>query len=131
MPYESMRILVVDHDTEDSSRIVGTLREHGHVVTVAGDAASALAIAKQDEPDAVLLELAVLGASAHEIVRMLRGDVLRPRASIIAIGSSAAELAQIGSLGADLVLETPLDTEHLGSLIQYITRLRRHSVGTR
>ncbi len=131
MAYASMRILVLDHDTEEVARIVASLRNDGHVVTVSGDADAALAIAKQDDPGAVLLALAVLGANASDMVRALRGEVLRPHASIIAIGGSTAELAQVGSVGADLVLETPLDAEHVGSLIQYITRLRRHGLRAR
>ena len=84
-----LRILVVDDNRDSVITLAAVLRDEGHDVRAAYDGGQALAVAREFQPEAVLLDIAMPGAfSGWEVARQLRkasGDASRPL--IIAISA--------------------------------------------
>jgi len=84
-----LRILVVDDNRDSVITLSAVLRDEGHDVRSAYDGAQALAAAREFQPEAVLLDIAMPGGvSGWEVARQIRkasGDANRP--FIIAISA--------------------------------------------
>ena len=84
-----LRILVVDDNRDSVITLSAVLRDEGHDVRSAYDGAQALAVAREFQPEAVLLDIAMPGGvSGWEVARQIRkasGDASRP--FIIAISA--------------------------------------------
>jgi twitching motility two-component system response regulator PilH len=91
-------ILVVD-DSEVILQMLATILENeGYRPVLAGDGAKAVALARAEEPDAVLLDLRMPGMDGWDVLAALRAD-MRTRQTPVAIMSTedeklAAPLAQ-------------------------------------
>ena len=84
-----LRILVVDDNPDSVITLSAVLRDEGHDLRSAYDGAQALAAAREFQPEAVLLDIAMPGGvSGWEVARQIRkasGDADRP--FIIAISA--------------------------------------------
>jgi len=84
-----LRILVVDDNRDSVITLSAVLRDEGHDLRSAYDGAQALAAAREFQPEAVLLDIAMPGGvSGWEVARQIRkasGDAHRP--FIIAISA--------------------------------------------
>lgn len=84
-----LRILVVDDNRDSVITLSAVLRDEGHDLRSAYDGAQALAAAREFQPEAVLLDIAMPGGvSGWEVARQIRkasGDASRP--FIIAISA--------------------------------------------
>jgi PAS domain S-box-containing protein len=68
------RILVVDDNLDVGDSLVLLLRQHGHEVRVANDGPTALALAREERPDVVLLDIGMPGMDGYEVARRLRQE---------------------------------------------------------
>ncbi len=118
-----MSVLVIGDEVE-LAEPVASLRDDGHRVELARDAAAAMRLVSNGL-DSVLVDLDVDG---YQLVRALRTEVLAPSTSILALSS---RIEPLDDAGVDLVLQKPLDAPHLGSLVEYITRRRHHLLRSR
>jgi DNA-binding response OmpR family regulator len=66
------RILVVDDDHEVADGLAEILREYGHEVFVAHDAAEALERISVLEPDAAIIDIGLAGVSGYELAKRAR-----------------------------------------------------------
>ena len=66
------RILVVDDHQDAAATLAALLTSWGHVVRTATDGPSALAIAAEQPPDLVLLDIGLPGDDGYEVARRLR-----------------------------------------------------------
>jgi len=66
------RVLVVDDEPAIRSLIRNTLERAGHTVLEAADGPAALAAARSEVPDLVLLDVALPGLSGLEVCRRLK-----------------------------------------------------------
>src|SRR5947207_7159458 len=77
-----LRILVVDDNRDSVITLAAVLRDEGHDVRAAYDGGQALAVAREFQPEAVLLDIAMPGGvSGWEVARQIRkasGDANRP-----------------------------------------------------
>ena len=84
-----LRILIVDDNRDSVITLSAVLRDEGHDLRSAYDGAQALAAAREFQPEAVLLDIAMPGGvSGWEVARQIRkasGDADRP--FIIAISA--------------------------------------------
>jgi CheY-like chemotaxis protein len=64
--------MVVDDDVDMAESTAIILRESGHVVRTAYDGASALQLALEYRPHAVLLDIGLPGMNGHEVARRMR-----------------------------------------------------------
>jgi CheY-like chemotaxis protein len=116
---EPLRVLVVDDcpDTRASLRLL--LRLWGHDTREAGDGPSALRLAGEFRPQAVLLDLALPGLNGYEVARQLR--LLEGLAGALLLATSGfgevRDLEQSRAAGFDGHLLKPLDLGELERLL--------------
>ncbi len=67
-----VRVLVVDDDVDMAESTAIILRESGHDVRTAHNGSSALQLALEFMPHAVLLDIGLPGMSGHEVARRMR-----------------------------------------------------------
>jgi DNA-binding response OmpR family regulator len=121
-----MRILLVDDDVELADVMATILRRDGHHVATASNGSAALDIARRSELEAVLLDLSLPDMDGFSIAHVMRDGMIAAEVSIIVItGMKSPRLDDADEAGVDLLLNKPVASEHLGGLVEYITK-RRH-----
>jgi len=69
-----LRVLVVDDNIDAASMISELVREQGHEVWIAHDGMAALALASEQHPDIVFLDIGLPGLDGYEVARRLRAS---------------------------------------------------------
>jgi DNA-binding response OmpR family regulator len=118
------KVLVVD-DEEGLVRLVkGYLEREGFVVSTAGDGEAALSVAKQAQPDLVVLDLMLPGLDGIEVCRRLRQF---SDAYVIMLTARTEEIDKIVglSVGADDYLTKPFSPRELVARIKAMLRRPR------
>ncbi len=82
-------VLVVDDDPNSRLLVRTVLSYAGHEVFEAADGAQALAAAKSDAPQLILLDLSLPGMSGAEFLRALRADPAT-KATVVALYTASA-----------------------------------------
>jgi len=80
-----LRILVVDDDRDAVKTLSALLQQDGHEVIEAYTSGAVLNLVRSREPDAVLLDIGMPGATGFEIARELRLRLGRSCPALIAI----------------------------------------------
>jgi two-component system alkaline phosphatase synthesis response regulator PhoP len=114
-------ILVVD----DEPKIAGIVRDYleraGYRVTVAGDGASAIAVARAKRPDLVVLDLALPRVDGLDVTRAIRKDSNVPIIMLTARVDEADKLAGL-ELGADDCVTKPFSPRELVARVRAVFR---------
>jgi class 3 adenylate cyclase len=120
------RILIVD-DNETNRDIVRTrLATHGFDLLEAADGEAALASARQNQPDLVLLDIMMPKLDGIEVCRRLRADPALPFVAIILLTARAdsEDVAAGLNAGADEYLTKPVDQVALVARVKSMLRLK-------
>jgi signal transduction histidine kinase/ActR/RegA family two-component response regulator len=115
-----MRILVVD-DNRDSAETLSMLLElMGNEINVAYDGEQALAMAKEIQPDVVLLDIGLPKLNGYDVARLIRQEPWGSKPTLVAItGWGQTEDIDLSrESGFDHHLVKPVDHDHLLKLIQ-------------
>ena len=123
-----IRILVVDDDPEIVSFVKRGLIYEGYSVDTAGDGTEALAKARQNEPDLVILDIMMPGLDGIEVSKRLRQAGSVPILMLTAKGTVADKVAGLGS-GADDYLVKPFAFDELLARIKALLRRRQPREG--
>ncbi len=118
-----LRILVVDDNRDSVITLCAVLRDEGHDVRSAYDGAQALAEAREFQPEAVLLDIAMPGGvSGWEVARQIRkasGDASRP--FIVAISAKYKQSPQMAI--CNHFVTKPYDPNFLLALLLPLTSI--------
>lgn len=116
-------ILVVDDDRQLGLAVGRALRLEGHEVVLARDGETALALAKESEPDLVVLDLLLPGLDGLEVCRRLRahGDV--PIMMLTARDEVVERVRGLDS-GADDYLVKPFAVDEFLARVRALLRRR-------
>jgi CheY-like chemotaxis protein len=68
----ALRVLIVDDDADSARMLKVLLKKEGYVASIASDGPAAVAAAKLQIPDVVLLDLSLPGLSGIEVAEELR-----------------------------------------------------------
>jgi two-component system nitrogen regulation response regulator NtrX len=119
------KVLVVDDEESIRRTLSAVLRDEGFPVVLARDADDALAKAAQDQPDVVLLDIAMPGRSGLEVLERLKEDM--PGLPVIMMsGHGTIETAvKATKLGAFDFIEKPLSIDKVFVAIRNATDLQR------
>ncbi len=126
MPAESSHLrslLIVEDDDRLRSRLSRALAERGFDTREAGDVPSAIAAARDDSPEYVLVDLRVPGGSGLDVVREVKA--IDPGTTVVVLTGygSIATAVEAVKLGAAQYLTKPADVD------QIVAALTRNSAG--
>jgi DNA-binding response OmpR family regulator len=118
------RVLVVDDELPILDLVRGYLERDGFVVTVAVDGPAALAAARAESPDVVILDLMLPGIDGLEVCRQLRTFA---DAYVLMLTARSEEVDRIVglSVGADDYLVKPFSPRELVARVRALLRRSR------
>ncbi len=114
------KILVIDDDA-DLIKAIGTrLRAEGFACVSAGDGVQAMAAARREKPDLILLDLGLPGGDGYHVLERLK--TLTPTSStpVIVLSAKDPQVHEARSLaaGADAFFHKPAESATLMAAIQ-------------
>jgi len=119
-----MKILVAEDDPDIADLIVRYLRKQGWTAHVASAGDEALAFARREPVDLVVLDVMLPGLSGLEVCRALRDDKATAATPIIMVTARAEETDRIVGLdiGADDYLAKPFSPNELVARVRALLR---------
>ncbi len=123
----SQLILVVDDEPKVARLARDYLEKHGFRVVAAADGQSALATARREKPDLVILDLMLPVLDGREVCRILRRESDVP---IIMLTALSEEIDQVTGLeiGADDYITKPFSVRALVARVRALLRRTRGEV---
>jgi CheY-like chemotaxis protein len=120
------KILIVDDEAAIREYEATLLGELGHEVLAAADGAEALRLAREKQPDLVLLDIMMPELSGIEVCRQLRADPRTRDIRVIVVSAVDAKRALEESIiaGADDFLAKPINALELMVRVRSILRVR-------
>jgi two-component system phosphate regulon response regulator PhoB len=120
----SHRVLVVDDEPDITGLVAYHLARAGYRVSTASNGTEALRSAREERPDAVVLDLMLPGASGYDVLQELRRMDETREVGVILLTSRRDEVDRIRglSLGADDYLTKPFSPAELTLRIGAILR---------
>ena len=116
------RILIVDDSPTEMYKLTGMLEKHGHEVLKAENGGDGVALARQELPDAVLMDIVMPGLNGFQATRQLTKDSDTAHIPVIVITTKDQETDKVWATrqGARDYLTKPVDEE---SLMQVLNRV--------
>lgn len=116
------KILVVDDSPTERHFLVDLLTKKGYTVVTAENGAQAIATAKQDLPDLILMDVVMPGPNGFQATRTMSRDPLTQNIPIIICTSKNQDSDRIWGLrqGARDYLIKPIDADELFAKIKLI-----------
>jgi DNA-binding response OmpR family regulator len=116
-----LRILVVDDDPAMVGAITALVGTEGHQVITAYDGLTAVKRFREEQPDLVLLDLAMPGPDGFTVIGQLRATGSVPVVVVSGESSEAAKVKALG-IGADDYLVKPFGKQELLARIAAVMR---------
>jgi DNA-binding response OmpR family regulator len=109
------KVLIVDDDNVVRTLINHLLRAHGYETCYAVDAYEALAVARREQPDAVVLDYGLPGGDALTVIERLHRVASLAAVPIIVVSARESEpnAGLAIAAGAACFLEKPFDPDEL------------------
>jgi len=109
------RILIVDDSPTEMYKLTGMLEKYGHEVLKAENGADGVALARQEKPDAVLMDIVMPGLNGFQATRAISRDPVTKSIPVIMCTSKSQETDKIWGLrqGARDYIVKPVDRDEL------------------
>lgn len=116
----SHKILIVEDNQNNRSLIRDILVFHGYDVTEASDGQGGVTLAREIDPDLILMDIQMPGLDGMTACGILKGDPATSRLKIVALTSFAMRGDREKFLGAgfDGYLSKPINTRELHGLVK-------------
>ena len=121
------RILIAEDEARVAAFVEKGLRANGYTTTAVGDGPTAVALARDDDFDLLILDLGLPGLDGLSVLRTLRGQGHRLPVLILSARDDVADKVAGLELGADDYLTKPFRFEELLARV----RVRLRGEGTR
>lgn len=120
------RILIADDYPDNLEILRVRLGEHGYEVITATDGVEALALAKETQPDLLLLDIMMPKMDGVEVCRRIKADESFPFIPIIMVTAKTGAQNVITALeaGADEYLSKPVDHAALVARVKSMLRIK-------
>ncbi len=117
---QARKILVVEDDGDTRMGLIVRLRKAGYETAFAGDASTALTIAKKEHPDLVLLDLGLPGGDGFMVLQRFRNTPALAAVPVIVLSARDPEANRARAIqaGADAYFHKPADMHELLAMIQ-------------
>ncbi|MBD8495889.1 twitching motility response regulator PilH [Pseudomonas syringae] len=109
------RILIVDDSPTEMYKLTSILEKHGHQVLQAVNGADGVALARQEKPDAVLMDIVMPGLNGFQATRQLTKDPDTSPIPVIVVTTKDQETDKVWAKrqGARDYLTKPVDEDTL------------------
>ena len=109
------RILIVDDSPTEMFKLTGMLEKHGQVVLKAENGADGVALARQEKPDAVLMDIVMPGLNGFQATRQLSKDPETNHIPVIMVTTKDQETDMVWATrqGAKAYITKPVDEQKL------------------
>jgi twitching motility two-component system response regulator PilH len=116
------RILIVDDSRTDSVMISAILKRHGHEVLAADSAEQGMRLARESQPDLILMDIVMPGLNGFQATRQLSRDPQTATIPVVILSSKCQEVDRIWGerQGARGYLIKPVDDALLVSTISQV-----------
>ncbi len=116
------RVMVVDDSPTDMEFLKQILTRAGHYVLEAASGQDALAMAKQQRPDCVVMDVVMPGMNGFQATRMLTRDPATASIPVIVVSSKSQETDRLWALrqGAREYIVKPVKEAELVGKIQSV-----------
>ena len=120
------RILIVDDNPMNVDILQTRLASHGYETITAGDGEEALAIAREKQPDLILLDIMMPKMDGMEVCRQLKRDPTLPFMPIILVTAKSESKDIVAGLeaGGDEYLTKPVDQAALVARVKSMLRMK-------
>jgi DNA-binding NtrC family response regulator len=120
------RILIVDDEPINLDIFQTRLSVHGYEILTATDGEEALAIAKAQQPDLILLDILMPKMDGIDVCRHLKADTSLPFMPIVMVTAKADSKDVVAGLeaGADEYLTKPVDQAALAARVKSMLRIK-------
>src|SRR5262249_50878927 len=117
---QGTRVLVVEDFPDNRDLLIEYLTFRGFTVTAAADGAEAMALARQETFDVILMDLRMPGLDGWEATRQLKADPATAEVPIVAVTAHALlpEIESARSAGCDAVVAKPFDIAALADALE-------------
>ncbi len=115
------KVLVVDDDVKTAELVKLYLKRDGYKVTLAHEGKDALRLARQGQPDLIVLDLMLPGIDGFQICRTLRSESDVPIIMLTARTTDEDKLAGL-DMGADDYVTKPFSPRELAARVRAVLR---------
>lgn len=119
--YQRQRLLVIENNLTQQKLVCRVLAEQAFEIQFASNGLEGLALFTEQEPDLVLLNLALPGLDGFELCRRIRECSNIPILMLVAVENAIDNVTAL-DLGADDCLTTPFSPEELRARVQALLR---------
>jgi PAS domain S-box-containing protein len=114
-PRRGLRVLVVDDNPDTATGMAKLLKLSGHTVRVAHSGPDAIELAREHDPEAIVLDIGLPGMDGYEVAAQLRREECCKESLIIAVSGYGEEQARTRSnkAGFDHHLVKPVNFDTL------------------
>jgi CheY-like chemotaxis protein len=107
------RILLIEDNAQNRYLTTFLLQQRGHEILMAETGPQGLAMAAQERPDLILLDIQLPGMDGHAVARALRSDPQLSAVPIVAVTSYAmvGDREKCLQAGAQGYIEKPIDPD--------------------
>jgi len=120
------RILVVEDDPDNRRIVVKVLAVDGYTTLEAADGETAVALARREHPDAILMDLAMPGVDGWEAARRLKADPATADIPIVALTAFAlrGDEDRAREAGCDAYLSKPCRPQAIRDVVGRLLQRR-------
>jgi len=114
------RILIVEDQADVAELIEVVLKGEGYTVAVAPDGAQGLMLARDWNPDLILMDVMLPGVDGGALIARLRDEAGTSDIPIVAMSASSTLRERTEELEADALLSKPFDVDALLVQVQFL-----------
>jgi len=120
------RVLIADDHPANVDILQTRLAVHGYEILTAANGEEALAVAREQHPDLILLDVMMPKLDGFEVCRRLKADAALPFMPVILVTARADSKDVVGGLeaGADEYLTKPVDQAALVARVKSMLRIK-------
>jgi DNA-binding response OmpR family regulator len=109
------KILIVDDHAETRLLVSARLKRHQYDTVFAADAVQAIAVARQTQPDAIILDLGLPGGTGFLVLERLKANALLSSIPVIILTADESAESEFKGLeaGAAAYIRKPVEEEAL------------------
>ena len=129
MPYEKLKVLIIDDEEIVCDLLKNELSENGYLCTIALNASAAFKILETDKFEIVLLDIRLPGISGMDILREIRLNHHNSAAIMITAVNQIDVVIEAMKLGASDYIVKPFTLDRVNASIRQVLETKKYLSG--